>query len=167
MSAAGQVYRRCGCVDPGTGRAYRAGKCPRLVRRGHGSWYFSIDVPTLGSGRRRVRRGGYTSRRAPAEALSRFRTPDAAVVAGRVVTVGEWLEHWLTTRLRPRASTLRGYRTHARLYLIPYLGRVPLAELSVGQVQAMFTALSRGRESGDRPNTASGLARIRATLRRR
>lgn len=165
MGASGQVYRRCGCGDPGTGRAFRAGECPRLLRRGHGSWYFGIEVPVLVGGRRRVRRGGYASRKAAVEALSRFRTPDAAAAAGRAVTVGEWLEHWLATRVRQRPSTLRGYRAHARLYLIPYLGRVPLAELSVGQVQAMFTALSRGLESGDGPNTAASLARIRATLR--
>ena len=43
------------------------------------------------------------------------------------------------TRVSQRASTLRGYRSHGRLYLTPYLGRIPLAELTAGQVQAMIT----------------------------
>lgn len=74
MQASGQVYRRCGCIDPDKGRMYRAGRCPRLARRGHGSWYFSIDLPpTSAGGRRRVRRGGYASRRAASEALGRLR----------------------------------------------------------------------------------------------
>jgi hypothetical protein len=91
--------------------------------------------------------------------------PDSAAVAGRVVTVAGWLEHWLATRVSQRASTLRGYRSHVRVYLTPYLGRIPLAELTVGQVQAMFTALSRQLGSADGPNTAASLARIRTTLR--
>jgi integrase len=82
-----------------------------------------------------------------------------------VVTVSGWLEHWLATRTSQRASTLRGYRSHVRLYLIPYLGRIPLAELTTGQVQAMFTALSRELGSAAGPGTAASLARIRATLR--
>jgi hypothetical protein len=89
--------------------------------------------------------------------------PDSAAVAGRVLTVSGWLEHWLATRASQRASTLRGYRSHVRVYLTPYLGRIPLAELTVGHVQAMFTAL--GRDSG--PSTAASLARIRATRVRR
>jgi integrase len=91
--------------------------------------------------------------------------PDGAAVAGRVVTVSGWLEHWLATRVRQRASTLRGYRSHVRVYLTPCLGRIPLAELTVGQVQAMFTALGRELGSGGGPGTAASLARIRATLR--
>ena len=122
--AAGQVYRRCGCTDPGTGRVFRLGQCPQLSRRRHGSWYFSIDLPTLAGGRRRLGRGGYTSRRAATKALSQLRTPDSAAVAGRVVTVSGWLEHWLSTRASQRASTLRGYRSHVRVYLTPYLGRI-------------------------------------------
>jgi integrase len=97
--------------------------------------------------------------------LGRLRTPDSAAVAGRVVTVAGWLEHWLATRTAQRASTLRGYRSHVRVYLTPYLGRIPLAELTVGQVQAMFSALGRDLGSGAGLTTAASLARIRATLR--
>ena len=166
MQASGPVYRRCGCIDPDKGRMYRAGRCPRLARRGHGSWYFSIDLPaTSAGGRRRVRRGGYASRRAATEALGRLRVPDSAAVAGRVVTVSGWLEYWLATQVSQRASTLRGYRSHVRVYLTPYLGRIPLADVTVGQVQAMFTALGRELGSGDGPGTAASLVRIRATLR--
>ena len=112
-----------------------------------------------------MRRGGYTSRRAACEALGQLRTPDSAEAAGRVVTVSGWLEYWLATRSSQRASTLRGYRSHVRVYLTPYLGRIPLAELTVGQVQAIFTALSPDLDTGSGPATAASLARIRATLR--
>ena len=82
-----------------------------------------------------------------------------------MLTLSGWLDYWLATRTSQRASTLRGYRSHVRVYLTPYLGRIPLAELTVGQVQAMFTALSRDLGCGDGPSTAASLARIRATLR--
>jgi hypothetical protein len=57
-----------------------------------------------------------------------------------VLTVGDWLAHWLVSRTAPAASTVRGYTAHVRLYLAPYLGQVLLAELSAAHVQAMFTA---------------------------
>jgi hypothetical protein len=136
-----------------------------LVRRGHGSWYFSIDLPAFGGcGRRRVRRGGFGTRRAAEEALGRLRTPEG-VPDGQVLTVSGWLEHWLATRSAQRESTLRGYRSHVRLYLTPYLGRIVLAELTVGQVQAMFLALARGSGRDGEPMSGASLARIRATLR--
>jgi hypothetical protein len=38
-------------------------------------------------------------------------------------------------------STVTASADHARRYLEPHLGRVLLAELSVGQVEEMFTAI--------------------------
>jgi hypothetical protein len=66
--------------------------CLRLAtERGHGSWYLRLE---LGAGlegrRRRVRRGGFPSRRAATDALRRLRGPTR-----RPVTVAEWLSHWL------------------------------------------------------------------------
>ena len=40
------------------------------------------------------------------------------------MTVAGWLEHWLAIRTSQRASTLRGYQSHIRLHLAPWLGRV-------------------------------------------
>ena len=52
-----------------------------------------------------------------------------------------------------------------RLYLGPYLGEVLLTELTVGQVQAMFTAIIRQHQALGTPVSAATLTRIRATLR--
>lgn len=61
MTARGSVYAWCGCRDLGTGRRLGS-RCPRRGRRGHGSWYLSLEQPTqIDGGRRRVRRGGYPS----------------------------------------------------------------------------------------------------------
>jgi integrase len=55
--------------------------------------------------------------------------------------------------------------SHVRLYLSPYLGAMLLAELSVAQVQAMFTAIARRHETEGKAATPATLNRIRATLR--
>jgi hypothetical protein len=164
MRSSGRVYRRCGCIDAASGKALGDG-CPRLVaRHRHGSWYLRLELPVGVDGRRRrIRRGGYPTRRAALEALRRLRTPRPGDENGRVLTVGDWLAQWLASRTSPASSTVRGYAGHIRLYLAPYLGRVLLVDLSVGQVQAMFTAIIRQHKALGAPVSAATLHRIRAT----
>src|SRR6266536_2045873 len=165
MAGEGCVYRRCGCVDPVTGRQFGR-NCPRLAGSRHGSWYVRLELPAgLNGHRRRIRRGGYRSRKAAAAVLARLRTPHPGDASGSMLTVGDWLAHWLVSRTSPAASTVRGYTAHVRLYLAPYLGQVLLAELSAAQVQAMFTAITRQHQELGSPVTAATLNRIRATLR--
>jgi hypothetical protein len=77
-----------------------------------------------------------------------LRRPQRGDPAIRILTVGEWLAHWLASRTSPATSTMRGYAAHVRLYLAPCLGPVLLSELSVAHVQAMFTAIIRQHHSG-------------------
>ncbi|MEU6793120.1 tyrosine-type recombinase/integrase [Nonomuraea wenchangensis] len=112
-----------------------------------------------------VRRGGFASAEAARCAggellLAEKEGPPAGC------TVGQWLRYWLSvveSRLRP--TTHRACRDHVRLHLIPYLGRVRLAELSRWDVTRMFVALGRRRNRYGQPISASTLERIRATLR--
>lgn len=78
---------------------------------------------------------------------------------------GEWLERWLGLRVSLRASTRRGYAAHVRGYLVPYLGGIPLADLSPADVQGMFTAIIGGETALGRAVSAATLRRIHATLR--
>jgi integrase len=83
-----------------------------------------------------------------------------------MLTVGDWLAHWLVSRTAPATSTLRGYTAHVRLYLTPYLGEVLLAELTTAHVQAMIAAIIRHHHHAlGTPISAATLTRIRATLR--
>jgi integrase len=166
MIGEGCVYRRCGCTDPTTGRQYGRA-CPQLAGGGrHGSWYVRLELPAgLEGHRRRIRRGGYPSRQAAVAVLARLRSPRPGGVGTGVLTVGDWLAHWLVARTATAPSTVRGYAAHVRLYLAPYLGQVLLAELSVAHVQAMFTAIIRQHQAFGTPVSAATLARIRATLR--
>ena len=90
----GGVYRLCGRTDPATGRQYGRA-CPRLAAGGrHGSWYLRLELPTgLYGRRRRIRRGGYPSRKAAEAVLARLRAPRPADTGMRVLTVGDWLAH--------------------------------------------------------------------------
>lgn len=158
----GSVFRRCGCRDRATGRLLGA-RCPRLSSRRHGTWYFSTELPSAAGDRRRVRRGGFTSRSAAAAALEAL----SGTAPGPVqeLGTGKWLERWLASRVSLRASTSRGYAAHVRGYLVPYLGGIALAELSPADVQGMFTAIIRGDAALGRPVSAATLRRIHATLR--
>jgi len=158
----GSVFRRCGCRDQETGGLLGT-RCRKLRSARHGSWYFSADLPSAAGKRRRVRRGGYTSKAAAVAALEALASPAGAPAAG--LTAGEWLDRWQASRLSLRASTSRGYAAHVRGYLVPYLGGIPLGELSPADVQAMFTAIIRGEAALGRPVSATTLRRIHATLR--
>jgi integrase len=157
----GSVFKRCGCRDQ-AGKLLGA-RCPELWSTSHGSWYFSAELPSPSGQRRRVRRGGFASRLAAVAALEALSGPAAGPARG--MTSGEWLQRWLASRVSLRASTSRGYAAHVRGYLVPYLGGIPLAELSPGDVQAMFTAIIRGEAALGHPVGAATLRRIHATLR--
>ena len=136
------MYAWCGCRERVTGRRLGA-RCPQRGSEGHGSWYLSLELPAgPDARRRRIRRGGFPARVDTQRALARLQMPVAGD-HGPPVTVGQWLERWLASRTAPRPSTLRGYAAHVRLYLVPYLGQILLADLSAAHVQAMFTAIAR------------------------
>ncbi|MFI0353224.1 Arm DNA-binding domain-containing protein [Actinomadura sp. 9N407] len=163
-TCAGGVYRRCGCLYPETGNPWGR-SCPKLLPgRRHGSWYLRLELPAdLDGGRRRIRRGGFATRKAAEEALARLRTPSAGDAGAGMLTVGDWLSHWIATRNRA-AGTVRGCTGHVRLYLSPYLGKLLLCELSLAHVQAMFTAITRHHEALGKPMSPTTLVRNRATL---
>ena len=164
MAGEGSVFRRCGCTDPVTGRQYGT-RCPRLAAGGrHGSWYVRLELSAgLDGRRRRIRRGGYPSRKAALDVLGRLRNPKPGG-PGAVVTVGTG---WALAGLPHLPGDVHGARLcRARPPLPgPYLGQVLLTELTVGQVQAMFTAIIRQHQALGTPVSAATLTRIRATLR--
>jgi hypothetical protein len=158
----GSVYRRCGCRDKATGRLLGA-RCPGLRSREHGSWYFSADLPSATGERHRVRRGVSAIQGAASAALEALASPAAGPERG--LSTGEWLSRWLASRVSLRASTSRSYAEHVRSYLLPYLGAIPLAALTAGDLQAIFTAVIRDEGALGRPVSAATLHRIHATLR--
>ena len=165
MRSQGSIYTWCGCRDQRNGRRLGSRR-PRRGQPGHGSWYLSMELPAGADGqRRRIRRGGFPDQAAAHAALSRLMMPPPGSPADQLMTVGQWLRHWLASRNAPRFSTLRSYASHIRLYLDPCLGQILLADLRTAHVQAMLTAIARQRAAAGRPVTAATLARIKAALR--
>jgi hypothetical protein len=82
-----------------------------------------LELPGgLDGRRRRIRRGGYPSRKAALEVLARLRNPKVGGTGG-IITVGDWLAHWLVSRTSrppprsagmPRMSACTSARTWGR-----------------------------------------------------
>jgi hypothetical protein len=96
---------------------------PAVAAAGARQLVVCLDLPR-GSGRKRrqIRRDGFATRQAACEAREFLRNPSDIERAAEIVTVGEWLRWWVDHLEELRASTVRGYRSHVRLYLIPKLG---------------------------------------------
>lgn len=75
-------------------------------------------------------------------------------------TLARWLRHWLEVQQRLRPSSRQSYADHVRLYLIPHLGRIELAELAGRDVARMFTVLAGRRDRYGEPIASSTLHRI-------
>lgn len=154
------VFKRCKCRE--NGRELGT-KCPKLRRPdgsyapNHGSWYYRVEAEPGENGKRRiVRRGGFPTRAAAAEAAEAARgRARAGADITRKLTMGQYLTEWLAG-LSVRKSTLRSYRQHCNTLWIPKLGRIEVAALRRHHVAEALDTLTCG------PATKS---RYRATLR--
>ena len=113
----------------------------------------------------RLRRGGYASCEDAAQARAGVLAGPPEETAAEAWTVARWLRFWLAHHQRLRPSTQLACAGHIRRYLIPYLGRVTLAELTSADVMRLVLALSAQRTCYGEALTPATLHRIRATLR--
>jgi len=81
------------------------------------------------------------------------------------VTVETWLNRWLENGVKLRESTRCSYTQLSRNHLIPYLGRVPLRDLTSQQISGMLESVLRFSAASKRPVSDGTVARIHATLR--
>ncbi len=180
---AGSVFKRCGCTDA-------AGQplgpdCPRLKKSDHGSWYYKAELPVgPGGERHRARKGGYATKRDAHQALVDLldRVNKRTHLAASTETIGTYLHRWLAGKSGLRSTTARSYEAHVRLYLSPGLGHVPVVDLSIEDVEALYIAMrqlgtatkgspmltrlidARLPASGTRPLSAASIRRVHATL---
>jgi integrase len=95
------------------------------------------------------------TRRARARAARRARPGTGAV--------GEYLTRWVDHKQSLRPSTRLSYRTHIRLYLVPHLGDIALAELRPHHLEEMYRALASDPDLTHRVSPAT-MTRVHATL---
>jgi integrase len=82
-----------------------------------------------------------TEREARAKLAEFLRQP--ATTAGPRMTLGEYLEQWLSDARDLKPSTLKRYRAHYRSDIAPRLGRVRLDKLTADDVQTMIHDLEK------------------------
>jgi integrase len=164
MRRPGVIFKRCGCNDATTGRRLDRA-CPRLVERGHGTWYFHASATNLLGRSERIRRGGFRSRTAAEQARDQWLAATGEERTARSWTVERWLRYWLSTRTSIRPTTLLHYSRDVDRFLIPYLGTLCLAEVNVRRLRAAFDRIARTVNSKGLPQSASCLQHLRTTLR--
>src|SRR6478735_2907664 len=77
---------------------------------------------------------------------------------GGSLSVGQFLTAWLDGKQRLRASTTVGYRIHVDRHIRPVLGELPLADLSLADLQVFYAGLR------DQGTSAATVQRVHATL---
>jgi hypothetical protein len=67
----------------------------------------------------------------------------SAPINGANLTVGRFVTEWLEDWVKPNRAyaTCRGYELHARLYIVPLLGTMPLDNLTGQEVQRFLNKL--------------------------
>ncbi len=114
--------------------------------------------------------GRHLRRRLSSDAPSRRRRASRSAesrpgsASGSPQTVGEYLVEWLAGKRSLRPSTLLAYSTHVRLYLIPHLGDIALADLCPLHIQVMYRAIATENDKRATPLSAATLTRVHATL---
>jgi integrase len=84
--------------------------------------------------------------------------------AGRHLTVARYLSAWLAGKQALRPSTRASYESHVRLYLVPHLGQVLLADLRHEHIEAMYARIEGGNDARARPVSPATRRRVHATL---
>lgn len=156
------IFRRCGCRDE-NGRVLGA-KCPSLKSNPrHGTWTYRLARTDPDTRQRKfVTRGGFASK---AEAQRAHDDAKRALSQGgslrtREQNLGDYLTGWLVDVERTlKPTTLRDYRRHVDVEIIPALGKTPLSRLRVSHVADFVSALDRAGRG------ATTVRRIHATLR--
>jgi integrase len=131
-----------------------------------GKWRAELSLgrdPTTGK-RRRLRQTFDTKK----EALTWQRSQQAARDKGQLadagkMTTGEWLKTWLDAKQgKVEPNTYRYYEIRVRLFLVPFLGRIPLAKLSSWEAEGLFAKMTAAGDSAQEQRKAA--TTLRAAL---
>ena len=82
------------------------------------------------------------------------------------MTLGEWLEVWLTECAKPavRPSTFEGYRAYVRDKIVPYLGDKEIRKVTAGDVQKLYRKLKKEGGADGGPLAGATVRRIHGVL---
>ena len=120
--------------------------CESIYRDNQGRWHGYISMGLKDNGRR-DRRHVSGARRADVvtkvRELERKRDAGVTAAAGKAPTLGQWLDHWLTTIAAPRLaySTERRYRLAIDRHLRPKIGHHRLDRLQPEHLESAYSSL--------------------------
>ena len=123
-------------------------------------WTYYVYVMGSDGRRRQVSKGGFRTRKeadaARVQALDTMRS--GTWVRPERVTVREFLEdEWLPTQRPPtlEESTYRSYARYVRLHVVPYVGVIPLQQLTPMDLNSLYRKLlDQGRRRPRPPRRA-------------
>lgn len=110
-------------------------------RSSDGLWIARLEMGWDNHGKRRIWQGSSKTQAGALAKLREARTQrdTLGTIPAAGMTLEKWLATWLTDIARPRLkpSTLLGYTGCVNRYLVPAIGKVPLAQLTPGHVRSM------------------------------
>lgn len=112
-----------------------------IYQRKDGRWECSVFLETTNGKRKRVSLYGKTRAEAHVKLVAaKAQAHQGIAIPDRVWKTGEYLSYWLNHVVKPhkRAATYAQCECISRLYLVPTFGNVPLAKLTVRDVQAFI-----------------------------
>jgi len=116
------------------------------------------------NGRRlQTSKAGFPTKAAAQTALQQVVSSFMTDVNVTSLTVGEYLETWLTGKHALKPKTMSLYRDFTTNYLVPNLGHIRLLELRAHHLDRMYANIALGRRG--RPLSPSTIRRIHAVLR--
>lgn len=142
-----------------------------MTQRSPGSWTLRFDLGTGPDGKRRQKVVTFTGgKRAAQDELNRILTEirSGAFVDSSRLTVAQYAEKWLahaSANLSPVSA--EDYRRVFSLYVLPYLGSLPLAKLTPLHLQEHYQRLlTRGRQRGTGGLSGTTVAHVHTILHR-
>jgi integrase len=154
-----------GSVSQRHTRSYpRAGGGSFAPHRCKGSWQWVLEYGRDSNGRRLLTsKAGFPTKAAAQDALQQVVRTLMTDVNVTSLTVGEYLESWLTGKHALKPKTMALYRDFTTNYLVPNLGDVRLLELRAHHLDRMYANVVLGRRG--LPLSPSTIRRVHAVLR--
>jgi hypothetical protein len=144
--------------------------CPResdgsfAPHRCKSTWRYILEYGRDSNGSRlQTSQGGFPAKGAAQTALQETVRTLMADVNVTSLTVGEYLQAWLTGKHGLKPKTMALYEDLTNHCLVPNLGHIRLLELRAHHLDRMYSAITLGRRG--RPLSPSTIRRVHAVLR--
>jgi len=150
----GSVYRQCWCRDPVTGRKLYT-RCPKLGKKGHGSWYYRYEAPhTPGKPRRQPAVGPFGTKKEAEDELAAMlaRVGGGGGELDRTQRLDSYLGKWLAGKINLKARTRAANEEAFRLYWIPAIGDKRLADVRAHHIADVIREMVQLNRAAEQPS---------------